>query len=76
MSMSKIIESIEQESFSRVMKPPEDEFDGQVVIKLGWVICPYCMKKQFKINADTKIVKMPYKCKNSKCQRSLVVNVI
>lgn len=61
--------------FSKAMNPPEDGFDGQADIKIGWVICPYCLKKQFKVNPDTKIAKMPYKCKNSKCRKEFVVNV-
>lgn len=61
--------------FSKAMNPPEDGFDGQADIKAGWVICPYCQKKQFKINPDTRIEKMPYKCKNSKCRKEMIVNV-
>ena len=62
-------------NFSNYMSPPEDGFDGQADIKAGWVICPYCLKKQFKVNSDTKIEKMPYMCKNSKCRKEMVVNV-
>lgn len=61
--------------FSKAMNPPEDGFDGQADIKTGWVICPYCLKKQFKVNPDTKIEKMPYKCKNSKCRKEFIVNL-
>ncbi len=62
-------------NFSNYMSSPEDGFDGQADIKAGWVICPYCLKKQFKVNSDTKIEKMPYKCKNSKCRKEMIVNV-
>lgn len=61
--------------FSKAMNPPKDGFDGQADIKAGWVICPYCQKKQFKVNPDTRIKKMPYKCKNSKCRKDIIVNV-
>lgn len=61
--------------FSKAMNPPEDGFDGQADIKDGWIICPYCQKKQFKVNSDTRIEKMPYKCKNSKCRKEIIVNV-
>lgn len=61
--------------FSKAMNPPEDGFDGQADIKAGWVICPYCQKKQFKVNSDTRIEKMPYKCKNSKCRMEFIVNI-
>ena len=61
--------------FSKAMNPPEDGFDGQADIKDGWIICPYCQKKQFKVNSDTRIEKMPYKCKNSRCRKEIIVNV-
>ena len=61
--------------FSKAMNLPEEGFDGQADIIAGWVICPYCLKKQFKVNSDTRIERMPYKCKNSKCRRELIVNV-
>ncbi|HBG11580.1 MAG TPA: hypothetical protein DDX68_06585 [Clostridium sp.] len=80
MSISRVIESIERESFSRVMNPPEDGFDGQAEIKTypdgtQWIVCPYCRKKQFKINPNTKVEKMPYVCKNNKCKREFIINV-
>lgn len=61
--------------FSKAMNPPEDGFDGQADIKDGWIICPYCQKKQFKVNSDTRIEKMPYKCKNSRCRKEFIVNL-
>ena len=61
--------------FSKAMNPPEDGFDGRADVKAGWVVCPYCQKKQFKVNPDTNIEKMPYKCKNSKCRKEIIVNV-
>lgn len=65
--------------FEKSMNPPEDGFDGQADIEVfpdgKWVVCPYCTKKQFKIDPDTKIKKMPYKCKNSKCRKEMIVNV-
>ena len=61
--------------FSKAMNPPDDVFDGRADVKAGWVVCPFCQKKQFKVNPDTKIEKMPYKCKNSKCRKEIIVNV-
>ena len=61
--------------FSKAMNPPEDGFDGRADVKAGWVVCPYCQKKQFKVNPDTKIEKMPYKCKNSKGRKEIIVTV-
>lgn len=40
-----------------------------------WIVCPYCFKKQIKILPDTKIHKMPYVCKGSKCKKEFLVNV-
>ncbi len=40
-----------------------------------WVTCPYCGKKAIKLLPDTKIYKMPYKCKGSKCKKEFLVNV-
>jgi len=79
MSISRVIEAIEHDAFSRVMNPPEEGFDGQADIKVfsdgKWVVCPYCRKKQLKINSNTKVEKMPYICKNNKCKREFIINV-
>ena len=40
-----------------------------------WITCPFCHKKLIKIFPDTKIHKMPYICKSSKCGQSFIVNV-
>ena len=79
MNMRDVIESIEHEAFSRCMNPPESGFEGQADIKTfpdgtTWIVCPWCMKKQFKIGSDTKIEKLRYNCKNSKCKREFLVN--
>jgi hypothetical protein len=80
MSMSRVMESIEHDAFSRVMNPPEDGFGGQQAdIKTFpdgsmWVICPYCLKKQFKVLPDTVISKLPYKCRGSNCKEQYWIN--
>lgn len=61
--------------FEKKMNPPKDGFDGLADVKADWVICPYCLKKQFKVNSDTRIEKMPFKCKNNKCRREFDVSV-
>lgn len=66
--------------FEKSMNPPEDGFDGQADIRVlpdgsRWAVCPYCGKKAVKILPETRIHMMPYKCKNSKCQRDFIVNV-
>lgn len=80
MSISKVIESIEHDTFSRVMNPPEEGFDGQADIRVlpdgsRWAVCPWCDKKAVKILPETKTHMLPYKCKNSKCQRDFIINV-
>lgn len=79
MSISRVIESIERESFSRVMNPPEDGFDGQADIRTNaqgqkWVYCPWCDKKHFPLNQEAVIKDFYYQCRNSKCKRIFIVN--
>ena len=40
-----------------------------------WVHCCHCGKKQFSITDETKIAKLPWKCKASKCRKEFEVNV-
>lgn len=80
MSMREVIETMEHDDFSKCMKPPEHNLDIVANIKIfpnlsQWVVCPFCGKKAIKILSYTKIHKMPYKCKGSKCQKEFLVNV-
>ncbi len=80
MSMREVIESMEHDDFSKCMNLPEHNLDIVADIKIftdlsQWVACPFCGKKAIKILPDTKIHKMPYKCKGSKCQKEFLVNV-
>lgn len=34
-------------------------------IREGWVVCPLCGKKQFKIQPETEIHNLEYRCKTS-----------
>lgn len=45
-------------------------------IKDGWVVCPYCFKKQFKVQKDTAIQNLRYRCKMSTAnsEHFMVVN--
>lgn len=80
MSLSKVINSIEHEAFDSIMNPPEPH-NGQAYIqkdyKTGklWVHCCFCGKKQFCITDETKIHKLPWKCKGSNCRKEFEVNV-
>ena len=40
-----------------------------------WVHCCHCGKKQFSITDETKIAKLPWKCKASNCRKEFEVNV-
>lgn len=80
MSMREVIEAMEHDDFSKNMNPPEPGWDGIADVKIfpdlsQWVVCPFCGKKAIKILPDTKIHKMPYKCKGSKCRKEFLVNV-
>lgn len=80
MSISKVIESIEHDAFSRVMSPPKDGFDGQADIKMfpdgsRWALCPYCQKKALKIMPDTRIYKLLFRCRNNKCKKEFLINI-
>lgn len=78
--MTDVINRIEQDIMRQCMNQPEDGFDGIATVKTftdssRWVVCPWCGKKVVKILPETRIFKMPYKCKNSKCRREFTVHV-
>ena len=80
MNMSDVINSIEYNAFQRCMNPPESGFNGIADARIfpdgnRWVVCPWCGKKAVKILPETRILKMPYKCKNSKCRKEFIVHV-
>lgn len=41
----------------------------------NWYRCPYCGKKLFPIREDTEIKNMPYKCKDNRCGKEILINV-
>ena len=45
-------------------------------IKDGWVICPFCYKKQFKVEEGAVIKNLRYRCKMStaKSEHFMIVN--
>jgi hypothetical protein len=80
MSISKVIEAIERDSFSRIMNSPEDGFGGQADIKMlpdesRWAVCPWCGKKAVKIMPKTKIFELLFKCRNNKCKKEFMINI-
>lgn len=79
MSMADVINSIEHDAFKRCMNQPEEGFDGIADVKVFpdgscWAVCPWCGKKAVKILPETRIFRMPHKCRNSKCGRNFLVN--
>ena len=42
----------------------------------GWVMCPYCHKKQFRVHHDTEIRNFRYKCRGSNCHQTFEVNIL
>ena len=78
--MAGYISNSRYDDFQEHMNPPEGGFNGIAVVKSfsdgsQWAVCPWCGKKAVKILPETRIYKMPYKCKNSKCRREFTVHV-
>lgn len=78
--MAGYISNSKYDDFQEHMNLPEDEFDGIAAVKIfpdssRWAVCPWCGKKAVKILPETRILKMPYKCKNSKCRKEFIVHV-
>ena len=40
-----------------------------------WVCCPYCGRKNFQITSETKIRKLMFPCKSTKCKEIFEVNI-
>lgn len=40
-----------------------------------WECCPHCGKRNFMITDETRIHKLPWKCKGSNCRKEFEVNV-
>ena len=85
MSITDAIKDMEKhmgvdEDFSRYMNEPIPHNNQGYVQKdyktgILWVHCCHCGKKQFSITEETRIHKLPWKCKASKCRRDFEVNV-
>ena len=84
MSITDAIKDMEKhmgiDNFDNYMNEPLPH-NGQAYIqrdyKTGilWVHCCHCGKKQFSITEETKIHKLPWKCKGSSCRKEFEVNV-
>lgn len=80
MSMTEIIEQISDGKMKDFMNPPV-ESDGRAYIHRNfkdgrdYTHCPYCGKKQFPVQEDTRIENLLYQCKNSKCKREFKIDI-
>lgn len=36
------------------------------IIKDGWIMCPICGKRQFKVEANTTIIDLKFRCRSSR----------
>lgn len=85
MSISDAIKDMEKhmgvdEDFSRYMNEPLPNSNQGYVQKdyktgILWECCPHCGKRNFSITEETRIHKLPWKCKASGCRKEFEVNV-
>ena len=85
MSMNEIIDEIAKEmvgsdEFERYMNAPLPHNNQGYVQRdyktgIDWVCCPNWSKKNFMITDETRIHKLPWKCKGSNCRKEFEVNV-
>ena len=85
MSITDAIKDMEKhmgvdEYFSEYMNAPlphDNQGYVQRDYKTGilWECCPHCGKRNFSITEETRIHKLSWKCKASKCRRDFEVNV-
>ena len=68
------------EDFSKYMNAPVPH-DNQAYVQKDykscvlWVCCPHCGKHNFSITEETRITKLPWKCKASGCRKEFEINV-
>lgn len=80
MSMTEIIERISDGKMKDFMNPPIEP-DGLAYVQRNfkddkdYVHCPYCGKKQFPVQKNTRIENLLYQCKNSKCKREFKIDL-
>lgn len=68
------------EDFSDYMNAPLPHNNQGYVQKdyktgILWECCPHCGKRNFSITEETRIHKLPWKCKASNCRKEFEVNV-
>ena len=85
MSIVEIIDDMTQEmvrsdGFERCMNAPLPHNNQGYVQRdyktgIEWVCCPHCGKRNFSITEETRIHKLPWKCKASGCRKEFEINV-
>lgn len=84
MSISDAIKDMEKhmgiENFEDYMNAPLPHNNQGYVQKdyktgILWECCPHCGKRNFLITEETRIHKLPWKCKASNCRKEFEVNV-
>ena len=50
----------------------------QAIIKDGWVVCPVCGKRQFKVRQGVTVANLEYRCRSSrkKNEHFMLINFI
>ena len=83
MSITDAIKDMEKHmgmDFGKYMNEPIPH-NGQAYIQrdyktgIDWVCCPYCGRKNFQITSETKIRKLMFPCKSTKCKEIFEVNI-
>ena len=85
MSMTEIIDDMTHEmvgsdGFERYMSAPLPHNNQGYVQRdyktgIDWIMCPYCGRKNFQITSETKIRKLMFPCKSTKCKKIFEVNI-
>lgn len=86
MSMREVIESIEMQAFKTATGGFEKFMNSPVCTNKAYVQlnsrdgnkyihCPWCGKRNFRVQEDTKIQNLVYVCKNAKCKREFNVEI-
>lgn len=84
MSITEAIKDMEKahgidnfEDYMNALLPHNNQGYVQMDYKTGilWECCPHCGKRNFSITEETRIHKLPWKCKSSSCKKEFEVNV-
>lgn len=84
MSISDVIKDMEKhmgvDNFEDCMNAPLPHNNQGYVQKdyktgILWECCPHCGKRNFLITEETRIHRLPWKCKSSGCRKEFEVNV-